>query len=153
VSLFTAFSVHIKIEENISLTAGKDGGLQNMEIHGTAVLHIQDEAFAHIKIHFENADTRGIQMQVCYCNFNIFILFAGKLYLSLSGYNLVLKTHPNVDKELYRSKHQVGLKNPQKPFPANTDVPILKWRYQTNDEMQIPLTSKIKMFPQPVVKF
>jgi len=59
--------------------------------------------------------------------------------------NYYLQTHPNVDKDLFRNKYQIGLKNPQKPFPVNTDVPILKWRYQTTDEAQIPLTSKIVM--------
>ncbi|CAL8099839.1 unnamed protein product [Orchesella dallaii] len=105
-------SVHIKIEEGITVTAGRDGGLQNMEVHGTTILRIQDEAATQIRILFENEDARGIQLQ----------------------------THPNVDKDLFRNKHQIGLKNPQKPFPVNTDVPILKWRYQTTDETQIPLT-------------
>jgi coatomer subunit delta len=53
-----------------------------------------------------------------------------------------LQTHPNVDKELFKTKAQIGLKNSTKPFPINTDVGVLKWRYQTQDESAIPLTSK-----------
>jgi len=105
-------NVHLKVEEKITLTAGRDGGLQNMEVLGITTLRVQDESCGLIRIQFENDDKRGIQMQ----------------------------THPNVDKELFKNKCQIGLKNPQKPFPVNTDVGVLKWRYQTTDEAQIPLT-------------
>ena len=50
------------------------------------------------------------------------------------------QTHPNIDKELLRSRSQIGLKNPAKPFPMNTDVGVLKWRFQTTDEDAIPLS-------------
>ncbi|NXS14358.1 COPD protein, partial [Neodrepanis coruscans] len=57
-------SVHMKIEEKISLTCGRDGGLQNMELHGMIMLHISDEKFARIRLHVENEDKRGVQLQV-----------------------------------------------------------------------------------------
>ena len=53
-----------------------------------------------------------------------------------------IQTHPNVDKELFRTKQHIALKNATKPFPLNTDVGVLKWRFQTQDENLIPLTSK-----------
>ena len=46
-----------------------------------------------------------------------------------------LQTHPNIDKELLRAKNQIGLKNPAKPFPLNTDVGVLKWRFQVRSAM------------------
>ena len=52
-----------------------------------------------------------------------------------------IKTHPNVDKELFRTKQHIALKNATKPFPLNTDVGVLKWRFQTQDENMIPLNS------------
>lgn len=52
-----------------------------------------------------------------------------------------IQTHPNVDKELFRTKQNIALKNATKPFPLNTDVGVLKWRFQTQDENLIPLTS------------
>lgn len=63
----TFCSVHLRIDETINLTAGRDGGLQNMEVLGTSVLRVQDEGSCIIRIQFENSDTRGIQFQV---NFN-----------------------------------------------------------------------------------
>jgi hypothetical protein len=47
-----------------------------------------------------------------------------------------------VDKDLFRSRSQIGLRNPAKPFPLDTDVGVLKWRFQTQDESCIPLSSK-----------
>ncbi|XP_015269205.1 PREDICTED: coatomer subunit delta [Gekko japonicus] len=79
-------SVHMKIEEKISLTCGRDGGLQNMELHGMIMLRIQDEKFARIRIHVENEDKKGVQLQ----------------------------THPNVDKKLFTTESLIGLKNPEK---------------------------------------
>lgn len=61
---FCLSSVHMKIEEKISLTCGRDGGLQNMELHGMIMLHISDEKFARIRLHVENDDKRGVQLQV-----------------------------------------------------------------------------------------
>lgn len=107
------FSIHLKIEDKITVRIGRDGGVQGFELSGLLTLKIADEKYGRIKIQLENNDKKGIQMQ----------------------------THPNVDKDLFRSKSQIGLKNPTKPFPINTDVGVLKWRYQTQDETAIPLTS------------
>lgn len=104
----------MKLEDKLVVRLGRDGGLQTFELSGLLTLRISDEKFGRIKVKLENADQRGIQLQ----------------------------THPNVDKELFKTKGLIGLKNPAKPFPLNTDVGVLKWRYQTQDESAIPLTSK-----------
>lgn len=73
----------MKIEEKISLTCGRDGGLQNMELHGMIMLHISDEKFARIRLHVENEDKRGVQLQVKCLVFvlsNILLLFSGAKY-------------------------------------------------------------------------
>lgn len=103
------------MEDKLSVTLGRDGGLQSFDLTGLLTLRISDESCDRIRIQLENKDDRVIQLQ----------------------------THPNVDKELFKTKGQIGLKNPAKPFPLNTDVGVLKWRYQTkDDESTIPLTSK-----------
>lgn len=105
-------SVHMKIEEKITLTCGRDGGLQNMELHGMIMLRISDDKFGRIRLHVENEDKKGVQLQ----------------------------THPNVDKKLFTAESLIGLKNPEKSFPVNSDVGVLKWRLQTTEESFIPLT-------------
>jgi len=104
--------VSVSIEEKITLTAGRDGGLQNMEILGLMTLRVSDENCGRIKLMLQATNNKNIQMQ----------------------------THPNIDKELFRSRTVIGLKNPAKPFPLNTGVGVLKWRFQTQDEAAIPLS-------------
>lgn len=104
--------VHLRQEERLSVRIGRDGGLQHFELHGLVTLHISDEKWGRIRVQLENRDSRGIQLQ----------------------------THPNVDKELFRSRGQIGLKIPAKPFPLNTDVGVLKWRLQAQDETALPIS-------------
>ncbi|KAL4647522.1 coatomer subunit delta [Arapaima gigas] len=105
-------SVHLKIEEKISLTCGRDGGLQNMEVLGMITLRVSDDKNGRIRLHVSNIDKKGVQLQ----------------------------THPNVDKKLFTADSLIGLKNPEKSFPLNSDVGVLKWRLQTTDEALVPLT-------------
>lgn len=98
----------------MSLRIGREGGLQSFELYGMLTLKVADEKYGKIKIHLDNQANKGIQLQ----------------------------THPNVDKELFKSTGQIALKNPTKPFPVNSDVGVLKWRFQTQDESAIPLTSE-----------
>ncbi|XP_071095948.1 coatomer subunit delta-like [Haliotis cracherodii] len=105
-------SVHIVVEEKISVTAGRDGGLQNMEVLGMIKLKITDEKNGRVKIFLANNDDKGVQMQ----------------------------THPNIDKKMFLASSNIGLKNPDKPFPLNTDIGVLKWRLQTQDESLMPLS-------------
>ena len=46
------------------LRVGRDGGLQNFELHGLVTLRISDEKLGRIRVQLENKDTRGIQLQV-----------------------------------------------------------------------------------------
>jgi len=105
-------AVHVAIEEKLTLSAGRDGGLENMELLGLMTLRVSDENCAKIKLKLQNTDNKNIQLQ----------------------------THPNIDKELFRSKTVIGLKNPAKPFPVNTGVGVLKWRFQTQDEAAMPIS-------------
>lgn len=104
--------VHIVMEEKISLTAGRDGGLQSMEILGMVKVKVNNEQYGRIKVQMVNNDKKGTQLQ----------------------------THPNVDKKLFTSSSTIQLKNPEKPFPLNQDVGVLKWRYTTQDESYMPLS-------------
>lgn len=105
-------NVHIKVEEKITLTAGRDGGLQNMEIRGLILLRVADAQFGKIRLSLENNDDKGFQMQ----------------------------THPNIDKKLFSQESIIGLKQPNKPFPLNSEIGVLKWRIQSTDEALMPLS-------------
>ena len=104
--------VHATLEEKILLSAGRDGGLQSMEILGLLTLRVAEESFGRVKLFLQNTNNKAIQLQ----------------------------THPQIDKDLFRTRSIIGLKNPTKPFPLNTGVGVLKWRLQTTDESSIPLS-------------
>ena len=53
------------------------------------------------------------------------------------------QTHPNIDKGLFGSQRVIGMKQAERPFPVNTDVGVLKWRFVTEDESMVPLMSKL----------
>ncbi|KAK2153629.1 hypothetical protein LSH36_291g07023 [Paralvinella palmiformis] len=112
-------SVHIRLEEKITLVGNRDGGLQNLEVHGLVTLKITDEKLGRIKLAIDNTDDKGIQLQ----------------------------THPNVDKKLFLTSGLIALKNPTKPFPMNQDIGVLKWRFQTHDDSFMPLS--INCWPNP----
>ncbi|XP_071806674.1 coatomer subunit delta-like [Asterias amurensis] len=107
--------VHVRVEEKMSVTAGREGGLQSLDCHGMIALRINEknEQMGMIKIGVANNDDKGIQ---------------------------TLQTHPNVDKKLFMSESYIGMKNPAKPFPLNTDVGVLKWRIATKDESLMPIS-------------
>ena len=56
----------MKLDEKISLTCGKDGGLQNLEVHGILYLRVANENDGKVKVHIQNNDSRNIQLQVIY---------------------------------------------------------------------------------------
>lgn len=53
-----------------------------------------------------------------------------------------------MNKELFSNENILGLKDPNRPFPAGTGdaagVGLLKWRMQSTDESMVPLTSRSK---------
>nr|XP_026483978.1 coatomer subunit delta [Vanessa tameamea] len=105
--------VHLRFEERLSLTAGRDGDIQSFELSGLLTLRISNEQFGRIHVHVDNKDTRPLQLQ----------------------------THPNVDKEAFRSEGVVRLKQAQRPFPLHSDVGVLKWRLaHALDERAAPLS-------------
>lgn len=106
--------MHLRQEEKLNVRVGRDGGVQHFELHGLVTLNISDEKSGRIRVQLDNNDTRGVQLQ----------------------------THPNVDKDLFRTHGQIGLKIPSRPFPLNTDVGVLKWRLQSQDEAALPISSE-----------
>lgn len=57
-------SVHLRVEEKILLTCGRDGGLQNMEVLGMLTLRVADEKSGRIRLIINNNDNKGLQLQV-----------------------------------------------------------------------------------------
>jgi len=105
-------AVHVALEEKILMTVGRDGGLQGLEVLGLLTLRVAEESVGRVRLELQNTTNKAIQLQ----------------------------THPNIDKELFKTRSIIGLKNPAKPFPLNTGVGVLKWRFTSSDESDIPLS-------------
>lgn len=63
------------------------------------------------------------------------------------------KTHPNINKELFSNENILGSKDPNRPFPAGQSgdgLGLLKWRLQSKDESDVPLTSKYHLNSQAI---
>jgi hypothetical protein len=101
----------INIEEKMSATMNRDGGLDSLEVKGELVLKVGEPEKARLRLALNATEDSNIQF----------------------------KTHPHVDKSLWASQHTITTKDPAKPFPTQQPVPVLKWRYVTKDESRIPL--------------
>ncbi|KAI9100618.1 hypothetical protein DFS34DRAFT_615237 [Phlyctochytrium arcticum] len=111
--------VHLVLEEKISVTLIRDGGVQDMKTRGELQLRISDPSKAHIRVALNMKQDRNVQ------------------------YN----THPQVDKKLFADSNCLGVRDPSKPFPTGQSLNILKWRFATTDESQVPLL--INCWPAP----
>ncbi|KAG0312403.1 hypothetical protein BGZ99_009534, partial [Dissophora globulifera] len=111
-SAFPMESVHVHIEEKITMIANRDGGLDNMEVKGDLMLRVSDPSRAKISLNLTHLEDSSIQF----------------------------KTHPNVNKVLFNSDKIIAFRDSSKEFPINTPTGVLRWRFISKDESSIPLS-------------
>ena len=111
----SAESVEIIVEEKLTCTLKKDGGLEALEVQGTMQLeiHNDEDAFCRVAVAplSAAAAARGVQF----------------------------KTHPNIDKALHANSNVLALKDASRPFPTGSALGILKWRCAPREESAVPL--------------
>ena len=56
--------MHLRVSEKLNLVAGRDGGLQNMEVLGMIMLRITDPETSKIRVCLANNENRSVQFQV-----------------------------------------------------------------------------------------
>ncbi|KAL1204044.1 Coatomer subunit delta [Cardamine amara subsp. amara] len=105
----------LTVEEKLNVALRRDGGLSSFDMQGTLYLQIlnQEDGFVQVQI-----ETGG----------NPEILF---------------KTHPNINRDMFNNENILGLKRPDQPFPTGQGgdgVGLLRWRMQRADESMVPLT-------------
>ncbi|KAG0305120.1 hypothetical protein BGZ98_004579 [Dissophora globulifera] len=116
---FPMESVHVHIEEKITVVANRDGGLESMEVKGDLMLRVSDPARAKISLSLRHLEDSSIQF----------------------------KTHPNVNKALFTNEKVIAFRDSSKEFPLNMPTGVLRWRYISKDESSIPLS--INCWPSP----
>lgn len=112
VPLVNEEGIHLKSEEKMNTTINRHGGIQSFEIQGLLQLKVNDEASAKCKIKMSTKRSPEVQLQ----------------------------THPNVDKKLFQNDSIIALKNPDKPFPLQQEIGVLKWRLPSTDKSFLPLS-------------
>ncbi|KAM7263559.1 hypothetical protein ACFE04_001242 [Oxalis oulophora] len=108
--------VTLTVEEKLSVTLKRDGGISNFDVQGTLSLQILNQEDGLIQVQIEHGGNPGV----------------------------IFKTHPNMNKELFSNQNILGLKDPNRPFPTgqagDAGVGLLRWRMQSNDESMVPLS-------------
>ncbi|ORZ11643.1 hypothetical protein BCR41DRAFT_356696 [Lobosporangium transversale] len=61
---FPMESVHVHIEEKITMVANRDGGLENMEVKGDLMLRVSDPSFTKISLSLSHLDDSSIQFKL-----------------------------------------------------------------------------------------
>lgn len=109
-----AESIHVTIEERVSLAANRDGGLEQMEVRGTLTLRVGEGASGKLRLQLQAANDPAI-------NF---------------------KTHPNVDKNIFKSDKVVQMRDTARAFPMHQNLEVVRWKFSSKDETAVPLSSK-----------
>lgn len=107
--------ITLTTEEKLNVTLKRDGGVSNFDVQGTLSLQVLNQDDGFIQVQIESGDNPEIKF----------------------------KTHPNINKELFNNESILGSKDPNRPFPAGQSgdgLGLLKWRLQSKDESDVPLT-------------
>jgi hypothetical protein len=102
--------VFVTIEERVSVSLNKDGGVEGMDVSGSMTMLVSGEDKC-VKVLLAGAPSSSYQF----------------------------KTHPNIDKNLFSGENVIGLKDATREFPSGSALGVLKWRYQSTDESDVPL--------------
>lgn len=122
-------SVHVTIRERLSLSLLRDnGGLASFDLRGDLDLRIHDPSLAHLRLHLAPSPSRITSL----------VSSPG------TAKDLQFQQHPNVGKfgpGAAGEERVIALKNPERGFPVNQGVGVLRWRLTTKDESLVPINS------------
>ena len=133
-STSSAEAIQISLTENTSASANRDGGVEAMDVQGQLNLFIADATMSRIQLGLHSNDADGTQF----------------------------KTHPNVDRNLFKDGHKIGLRDSSRPFPLNQQMSVLRWRLQAKtDGIKLPISGSttrlspsadgvVNIWPSPV---
>jgi hypothetical protein len=111
--------ISIAVTETTTAKCDRDGGVESMDVQGQLNLSISDSSLSRIQIDLDTNDTDGTQF----------------------------KTHPNVDRNLFKNQHKIGLRDSSRPFPLNQQMSILRWRLQAKPDTAVLPISGILSIP------
>jgi coatomer subunit delta len=104
--------IQISVIETMSAKANRDGNVESLEVQGQLNLQISDSTISRVQIEVNSDDTDGTQF----------------------------KSHPNVDRNLFKDQHKIGLRDSSRPFPLNQQMSVLRWRLQGKADKSLPIS-------------
>jgi coatomer subunit delta len=113
----TTDGIQVSFTETMSAKSNRDGGLEAMDVQGQLNLHISDTTMSRVQLGLHSSDADGTQF----------------------------KTHPSVDRILFKDHHKIGLRDSSRPFPLNQQMCVLRWRLQAKpDSTKLPISGTKK---------
>eukprot|EP00163_Fabomonas_tropica_P034214 TRINITY_DN9375_c0_g1_i2.p1 TRINITY_DN9375_c0_g1~~TRINITY_DN9375_c0_g1_i2.p1 ORF type:complete len:519 (+),score=169.08 TRINITY_DN9375_c0_g1_i2:398-1954(+) len=111
--------VNMTIVETVSAQFNRNSGMESLEIKGDLTMVVNDQNATHVKAKLSCGPNKGFQ----------------------------LRTHPNINKQLFAESNVLALKDPSRAFPIGADLAVLKWRATSTNEDDAPLV--ISVWPSP----
>ncbi|PVG03229.1 hypothetical protein CPB86DRAFT_793678 [Serendipita vermifera] len=118
----TRESVHIQIQEQVSVQLTRDCSLKSLDLKGDLQLEIQDRSLGPIRIQLTESSIS-------------------------SPSDLQYKQNPKVAKFDPTGDRLLALKNPSESFPVGRSLELLRWKLTKKDESYLPLS--INYWPTP----
>lgn len=143
------------IDEKITFAARRDGGVENLEVKGTMMVLATQPESARVALNLSKNSSKNItyQARAGTGRHAVFALGCGRYppcqpvvhrtstrVTNVQPYEKY-QVHPNVDKKAFKDDI-IQLKNTDKPFPLNSAVGVLKWRFASTEESDAPLQRK-----------
>jgi coatomer subunit delta len=104
--------IEVSLIETSVAKANRDGNVESLEVQGQLNLHISDSSISRVQIEVNSDDSDGTQF----------------------------KSHPNVDRNLFKEQHKIGLRDSSRSFPLNQQMSVLRWRLQSKDNITLPIS-------------
>lgn len=108
--------VSLVMEEKLTVTLNRDGGVENCEVKGMLTLVANTDQGSQVSV----AINKAALLSQCSSNWN-------------------LSTHPKVNKSVYEKEGNLCLKDKKKGFPVGRGVGLFRWAYSADDAAPITL--------------
>ena len=111
--------VHVGVEEELSVKLSRDGLIESVDVKGTLSVRVQDAGAAKVRIQLDALSAEGFQCQL----------------------------HPTIARSFF-ADHVLQLKQPDRGFPVDSTVSLLRWRQPAGGDALLPIN--VTCWPESV---
>ena len=112
-------AVHVAVEEELSVKLSRDGLIESVDVKGTLAVRVHDAAAAKVRIQLGELSAEGFQCQL----------------------------HPTIARSFFADRI-LQLKQPDRGFPVDSSVSLLRWRQPAGGDALLPLN--VTCWPESV---